>query len=191
MARPLASGKPARPLSQTEVDRVLAVARGTNERDYILLSVLFYTGLRIGNAASLKVADLLKYGRVVESFTLVKQEMKGKRSHRVYVNEKLAKILRPYLLSLPQEQEYLFPSRNGKTHLNKNYASALVRAVFEKAGIDEPSHAARKTFATRLAVDKGASIVVVSALMGHKNIATTQRYVVANEVSLAGAVNLL
>jgi integrase/recombinase XerD len=173
------------------VDRVLAVAKGSNERDFVLLAVLFYTGLRIGNAASLKVSDVFQYGRITESFVLAKQEMKGARAHRVYVPQKLAKILLPYVHKVFGQNEFLFPSRNGEGHLNKAYASQLVRAVFAKAGIDEPSHACRKSFATRLAVEKGTSIVVVSALLGHKNLATTQKYVFANEVSLAGAVNLL
>lgn len=191
MARPTGTGKPARPLTDAEVERILAVAKGTSERDYLLCAVLFYTGLRIGNAASLKVSDVCQYGRIVESFVLVKQSMKGKRAHRVYVSGKLAKILKPYIAKVFGEQEYLFPSRDGEGHLNKAYASQLMRRLFAKAGVDEPSHAMRKTFATRLAVEKGTSIVVVSSLLGHKNIATTQKYVVANETQLAGAVNLL
>lgn len=191
MARPVGTGKVARPLSQNEVERILAYCRGTSERDYILCAVLFYTGLRIGNAAALKVSDVFQYGRIVESFTLSKHEMKGKRQHRVYVPQKLARILQPYVLKVFGSQEFLFPSRDGNSHLNTAYAGQVVKGIFDKCGIDEPSHSARKTFATRLAVEKGTSIFVVSALLGHKNISTTQRYVVANEVSLAGAINLL
>lgn len=51
-------------------------------------------------------------------------------------------------------------------HLHNLYAKASVKAS---------SHSGRRSFATRL-IQNGADIHTVMVLMGHSNIATTQKY---------------
>ena len=53
--------------------------------------------------------------------------------------------------------------------------------LYDEAGLDKlTSHSARRTFITGLA-QKGVNVRVLAALAGHKNIATTQRYIELND----------
>ena len=52
------------------------------------------------------------------------------------------------------------------------------------------SHSGRRTFITGLA-HKGVNVRVLAALAGHRNIATTQRYIELNDHVLREAVELV
>lgn len=192
--RPKGSGRPARPLTEEEVEKVLAVAAqnggGTTSRDFALVATLFLTGMRVGECVSLPWKTVAPEGLVLDSFVLDKHSTKGKTARRVYVNSRLKGILQGYLdRQCPKHTGWLFAGY--KRHLNKAYGSQLVKALLKAAGIEEVSHCARKSFATRLCVERGSSVVVVQALLGHKHLSSTQRYVVANELQLSGAVETL
>ena len=60
-----------------------------------------------------------------------------------------------------------------------------------KARLDKvTSHSGRRTFITGLA-HKGVNVRVLAALAGHRNIATTQRYIELNDHVLRAAVELV
>lgn len=51
-----------------------------------------------------------------------------------------------------------------------------MRRLYREAGVRGSCYSGRRTMATRM-VDKGVNIAVVSKVLGHSNIATTQNYV--------------
>jgi integrase/recombinase XerD len=63
--------------------------------------------------------------------------------------------------------------------------------MYKRAGINgASSHSGRKTFLTSLA-NKGISIHILASLAGHKSIAVTHRYLIANDEMKRNAVELI
>lgn len=73
--------------------------------------------------------------------------------------------------------------REGPVFLNSfgvKFTSAgigdAIRRLYREAGVRGSCYSGRRTMATRM-VDRGVNIAVVSKVLGHSNIATTQNYV--------------
>lgn len=68
-----------------------------------------------------------------------------------------------------------------------------LKAVAEIAGIDKglTHHMARHTCATTVLLDNGVSIEVVSKMLGHSSIKTTQEYGRITHNQLLKALNLI
>jgi integrase/recombinase XerD len=63
--------------------------------------------------------------------------------------------------------------------------------TYKRAGINgASSHSGRKTFLTSLA-NKGISIHILASLAGHKSIAVTHKYLIANDDMKRNAVELI
>ena len=63
--------------------------------------------------------------------------------------------------------------------------------TYKRAGINgASSHSGRKTFLTSLA-NKGISIHILASLAGHRGIAVTHKYLIANDDMKRNAVELI
>ena len=72
-----------------------------------------------------------------------------------------------------------------------NSLTQIVNGLYRKAGLQGcSSHSGRRGFLTNLA-EKGVSVRVMMALAGHKNMATTQRYIDLRPGVLRQAVELV
>jgi len=91
--------------------------------------------------------------------------------------------------SLPVDAEILcaldaaMQGRAGRVFLNQRSQpftaagiSEAIRRVYREAGQQGSAYSGRRSLATNL-VDKGVNILIISKLLGHSNIATTQEYV--------------
>lgn len=149
-------------------------------RDRAILELLFSTGLRVAELVSLNVNDLnFKSGEIVVLG-------KGKRVRVVFVSKRAEWALKAYLSRRQDEFRPLFIRfKGGKTsdpkgedlRLTTRSVQKLVKFYARKAGLSlEPTpHTLRHTFATDL-LRAGADLRSVQEMLGHKNVATTQRY---------------
>lgn len=149
-------------------------------RDRAVLELLFSTGLRVAELVSLDVADLnFKSGEIAVLG-------KGKRVRVVFLSARAAWALRAYLARRQDEFRPLFIRlKGGKTEdlkgenlrLTTRSVQKLVKVYARRAGLSlEPTpHTLRHTFATDL-LRAGADLRSVQEMLGHKNVATTQRY---------------
>lgn len=162
--------KRPRPLSEPDVERVLAVVEG-QVRDWITLALL--AGLR-----SFEIAKLRG-----ENFTPDMLFVVGKGE----VEADLP--LHPDLWEMAQRypaQGYWFPgSKDG--HLDPQRISATVGALFKSLGIEGSIHRCRHTYGTRL-VRKGINIRVVQQLMRHASLETTAGYTAVGEDEQRAAI---
>ena len=72
-----------------------------------------------------------------------------------------------------------------------NSMTQIVNGIYKRAGLDgATSHSGRRTFLTNLA-ERGVSVRVMMALAGHRNMATTQRYIDLRPGVLRNAVELV
>jgi integrase len=130
-----------------------------------------FTGLRISDAQKLKVNELVN---TPEGLRLIIKPQKTKKKHMVVnlplyllFEGKPQKIIKPYL---ERAQETIFPTMTQKIY------NDWVRKIKKKAGINKhiTSHTARHTFGMEM-VQK-YPIAVVSKMMGHASVATTEVY---------------
>jgi integrase/recombinase XerD len=143
------------------------------QRDRAVLEVFYGTGLRAGEVERLDVADVdLAEGRVLV------RDGKGRKDRVVPVTGRAAATLdlylrevRPLLLGYPPNRA-LFLSLAGK-RLDRHALAYLFRKY--GAGLKVSPHRLRHACATHL-LEGGADIRHIQALLGHKDLETTERY---------------
>ena len=159
-------------------------------RDQTIFAISFNAGLRAMEIAALTVGDVYTDGGAVRDVIHLRTT-KGGSPRRVFVNRRLHAALLRYHASLSVKKPCaaLFPSQKGG-HFSGNTMCQLFLEVYAACRIDgASSHSGRRTMITRLA-DQGISVHVLAAIAGHRNIATTQRYLTVNDAMIARAVEL-
>lgn len=155
-------------------------------RDKALLELLFSTGLRVSEAATLKK----------EHVNLKKDEFtvtgKGGKMRVVFLSEQAKYWLKKYLETRKDLNPYLFVSHDKRSKhyrattkkkeleeqpLTPRSVQRIVQKHARAAGITKPvtPHTLRHSYATDL-LQNGADIRSVQAMLGHSSITTTQIY---------------
>ena len=144
-------------------------------RDRALLETLYGCGLRVSEAASLKISDLF----FEEGF--VRIIGKGNKQRIVPLGEVAAEAIRSYLdnrdpAAAPEFEDFLFLNRFGKP-LSRIAIFNLVKQQALAAGIRKEisPHTFRHSFATHL-IENGADLRIVQEMLGHESILTTEIY---------------
>lgn len=139
--------------------------------DLVMIEMCYYCGLRVSELCNLKIEDI--------NFTALHLKVLGKGSKERIVpfSEELASYLTLYL----QQREkilnpFLFVHQNGK-RVSRQYLFLEIKKYALEKGINKNihPHLFRHTFATNL-LENGANLKQVQALLGHKNIETTEIY---------------
>ncbi len=139
-------------------------------RDAAILELLYATGLRVSELAGLDVDDVDRAQRTVRVLG------KGRRERMVPFGARAARALDTYLGLRGGAPGPLFLSGRGR-RLGVRSLHDLVRRRARQAGISRrvSPHTLRHTFATHL-LDAGADLRLIQDLLGHRRLATTQRY---------------
>lgn len=183
--------KGTRPLDNNEIQQVCQCFDGTYEiRNRALFMIGVSTGGRISELLSLRIEDVWQNNRPVTDLLFDKSIVKGKEHSRVVPVNIDGRNAIQNLITW-QNETYtgvtptrpLFPSRNknGKKPIDRQTAHEALKAAFTTAGLNGKvaTHSLRKTFAQRC-YDHSADIYLVQELLGHKNLATTQKYIGVN-----------
>lgn len=141
-------------------------------RDDAVLELLYGSGLRVGELCGLSPADVDVRSRTVTVWG------KGGKQRAVPLSEPAVDALRAWiergrghLLTDGSPPEALFLNRRGLRLTPRDARRVLDR----RAASPTHPHALRHTFATHL-LDGGADLRAVQELLGHADLATTQRY---------------
>ncbi len=188
----------ARVLTDAEFKRLMAVVgQGKHAaRNRIAFMLSYLAGLRVGEIAALKVADVVDgEGQVGEQLRLSATITKGGHARVVFLNERLRKEIARYLAERPpaagHSQSWPLLSTQKKTAFSANTLCQLMGLLYRQAGLDgASSHSGRRWFITRLA-HAGVSAKVIMQLAGHKNLGTTQRYIDVRDDMMRAAVDIL
>ncbi|HEY8394824.1 MAG TPA: tyrosine-type recombinase/integrase [Thermaerobacter sp.] len=145
------------------------------ERDYALITLLLYQGLRISEAVGLRLGDLDFQDGTVRVIG------KGDKERLLPLHRRSQGALQLYLRAWPgprkprAPQDPLWWTLSGRP-LTKNAAQVAVKRHLTRAGLWRASaHKLRHTFGTRLA-EAGVDLLVIKDLLGHATVATTQIY---------------
>jgi integrase/recombinase XerD len=167
-------------LSEAEARRLLEACL-PSARDHALLTLLLYSGLRVGEATKLTVEDIDFYERTVRV-----RSGKGDKDRLVVVTEKAAAALQAWLGKRPKTgSDWLFPGKPATKHVSASTVQRRVIHWAQKAGIskDVTPHILRHTLATTL-LRKGGDIRFIQRILGHASIATTQIYTHLDDAEL-------
>ena len=146
-------------------------------RDDAILEVLYGSGLRVGEVCALTPSSLeLEAGAA----TVVG---KGGKERRVPLSEPAVAAVRRWLeLREPEGPDALFRNERGRAMTPRD----VRRVVDRRAPVPTHPHALRHSFATHL-LDGGADLRAVQDLLGHSDVATTQRYTHVSRERLSAA----
>lgn len=143
-------------------------------RDRAMLEIIYSSGLRVSEVATLKVQDI----HFEAGFLTVKG--KGSKERVVPVNEKTLETLKEYIdtsraeLLKNRHSPYLFIARGGKP-LTRQRLWQLVKLYSSGLSIEVSPHTLRHCFASHL-LDGGADLRALQKMLGHTDISTTQIY---------------
>ena len=187
--------KQAKTLNERELQRLLDyVAKTKNaKRNRAIVLLTHLAGMRIGEVAAVRVCDVLASdGTVRDEINLTAAQTKGSHSRTVLLNERMQAEIAAYVqtVRVRDAKQALFATQRSAA-FSANSLTQIVNGLYRQAGFDScSSHSGRRTFLTNLA-EKGVSTRVMMALAGHRNMATTQRYIDLRPGVLRNAVELV
>ncbi len=149
-------------------------------RDYALVTLLTYTGLRISEALDIKVEDLN-----LSTKELIVKNGKGEKQRVVYLNDKSIQTLKEYLKGKKTLSNYLFTKNNGE-----RLSRSRINQIFNKHSDIITPHSLRHYFCSN-ALENGFSIHEVANIAGHSNINTTLLYTNPDKETMKSKVNCL
>jgi len=146
-----------------------------HHRDFVMLALLYSTGLRRTELAELKLKDLnLTAG-------LITVIGKGNKERVVPVGDNTAGDVKKYLVArekfLKEKKKTtteMFLNKSGQK-LTVRSINRLVKSLAQKHGINFTPHTLRHTFATHL-LENGADLMLIKEILGHASLSTTQKY---------------
>ncbi len=153
-----------------------------------IASILFFTGIRVGELCALELDDLH-----LDSEYLVVKDSKNGRSRVVPLCKAAIQAVTDYIESIrptTDSPRLLATARTGR--VSRNHAIALVRAERKRQQLKHPltPHALRHAYATAL-YHKGVDLLKLQHLLGHASLATLQHYTHVRTRQLHEAVSLL
>ena len=151
-----------------EIDRILDQAKD-NDKNYLLISLLWQTGARISEILDIKVKDIDFHSKALKLTTL---KQKRKKQRVIPLQGHLIGLLGAYIAAKELKRE------DPLLHITRQRAFQIVKETVLKAGLDKERahpHIFRHSFAVN-AVLQGVPILVIKNWLGHSNIQNTLIY---------------
>ena len=159
----------------------------SNPKHKAVVSLLYGSGLRVGEAVALKIGDICSKTMQVRI---------GKAKHNTVrysiLAENSLEILRLYFRKNFQPGTYtvddwLFPGQKEGEHLSTKSIKNIIIKHRDKLQLDPgvSAHTLRHAFATH-ALEEGMDFIHIKNLLGHKDISTTAKYLHLTSKSLMG-----
>lgn len=156
-------------LSKSEIKSILDVT--DNLKHKAILMTIYSAGLRISEAAKLKITDIDS-----NNMQIIVRQGKGKKDRYTLLSKVTLNILREYWRRY-RPSEYLFPGKDTTGPVSVRTIQKAFGYAKDAAGIkkDASVHTLRHSFATHL-LDAGTDICYIQRLLGHTSIKTTTIY---------------
>lgn len=184
-----------------KVPRSLAAVLSPNEIRVLLdaasspvirmtLEVAYASGLRLSEVAGLQTHDIDRKRGVITV-----RHGKGAKDRQAPLSPTLYGKLRDYWREVRPPGPHLFPGRDPGRHISHNAIGAGFRKAVSASGIRPRRskftfHTLRHSFATHL-LERGASLPVIQACLGHGSIRTTSRYLHVDTRQIGALPDLL
>jgi len=182
-------------MSKYEVDLIIRSVdfaplrcKKNNTRDKLILSLLYYTGIRKSELLNLNWTDI----NLSKSSVIIRRG-KGGKDRLIPLHRKVTELVDKYLDErLPLKIDALLIGEQGK-RLCKGSFTYLLNMYLCLSGLKKKgytAHSFRHSFATHL-VEAGVDLFKVQKLLGHESLDTTKIYINFNSSQMAKAVDRL
>lgn len=160
--------KPPRILTKMEYRSLRDVCRD-DVRIYAIVELLLQTGIRIGELSNLELND-------VDNDQLTIQAYESHSARQVPLNKAARAALAAYLKIRPKTRvKNVFITKNGRPFLIRNIRTAIDR-YFKLSDIKNAKvNDLRHTFIAHQ-LEAGTPLTLISQLVGHKRLSTTEKY---------------
>jgi site-specific recombinase XerD len=180
---PVKSSKLPAVMSASEIKALIDGVKNVKHRTIIMM--LYSTGMRLSEIASLKIADIDS-----KQMRIKVVQGKGAKDRFTILSEQVLQELRAYYI-IYKPKEYLFNGYRAGKPMSMRNIQHLVQKGVAQIGLDSKNytvHTIRHSFATHL-VDNGADLHTVKELLGHSNLQTTMRYMHLSSARIRGIIN--
>jgi site-specific recombinase XerD len=156
-------------LSQSEIKSIFDATE--NLKHKAILMTIYSAGLRISEAARLKITDIDS-----KNMQLIVRQGKGKKDRYTLLSKVTLNILREYWKRY-RPSEYLFPGKDTTGPVSVRTIQKAFGYAKDATGIKKNAsvHTLRHSFATHL-LGNGADLRIIQEMLGHADISTTQIY---------------
>lgn len=156
-------------LNRDEVLKLLQCIHSRKQR--MLLTTMYATGMRVGEAAQLRVADIDS-----KRMTILVSRGKGNKQRLVPLSQTLLTELRLFWKT-HRNPVWLFPSRRPDRPLSAPAPGRTLQRAKVRAGLKRrfSTHVLRHTFATEL-LEAGVDLFSIQKILGHRSLSTTATY---------------
>ncbi len=144
-------------------------------RNKAIFEFIYATGMRISEVVNLRIED------INFNDNLVRIMGKGKKERIVPFNDYSKELLLRYIKRAKEkfniEINYIFLNSRGKK-ITERSVERILKSVFKNIMDSNKNvypHLLRHSFATHL-LQRGANLRVIQELLGHSNLATTEKY---------------
>lgn len=171
-------------LEESEIEQMMELTKD-NPRKHLIISLLYYTGLRVSELCNLRAKDVSESSLNVLG--------KGNKQRVLPTPTKLKDAISSLKKTL-REDDYLFRSHiSSKKGITRDGVYKLIQEVGSKCGINKEKlhpHALRHSTATSM-LNKGVDIRVIQEVLGHSNLSTTAIYASVSMNNKINAINVL
>lgn len=156
-------------LSEEEVCRMIKLTKNIKHR--ALISLLYTSGIRIGELLNLQVKDIDSLRKQIKVCG-----GKGNKDRITILSSYTLSVLRMYWKQ-HRPKIWLFESFAPGTKYSATSVRNVIKRAAQKAGVKKAIcvHTLRHSFATHL-LENGTDIVLIKNLLGHNSIKTTMIY---------------
>jgi len=156
-------------LEKEQVDQVLAAAHRCSARDYLMLRVLWRTGVRVNELLTITPGDIEPNNSVVNV-----TKAKGGKQRRVHLDVETIKMLSEYVSAqqLPDDRPIFALKQRQVRNIVKRYGSVIGKKVHP--------HTFRHSYAIHC-VRNGWDIRRLQQVLGHSSLNVTAVYLQFND----------
>ncbi|WP_338047327.1 site-specific integrase [Polynucleobacter campilacus] len=184
-------------LNNAEIRKVLdyCATRKHASRNRALVMMMFNTGMRVSEVASLRIRDVMDTDSSIKNeIRLLAENTKTNEARTVFVNEKLRRELQQYaklLVNTNPNCKFFYSQKRDSDGFTANTLTQHFHYLYKRVGLDgASSHSSRRTFITTLA-NKGIGVRVIMGLSGHKALSSVQCYIDCNSELMRNAVEMV
>lgn len=144
-----------------------------------IVELILQTGIRISEVANIKLDNVKPNELKIEKYATQPERL-------IPLNKPAQEAIKRYLEVRPESNvNYVFVSKNGKPLAVRNIRAAVDR-YFQKAEISDYSvNDLRTTFIVEN-LKTGVDLILLSQVVGHKRLSTTERYLELAKVTESG-----
>jgi len=151
-------------------DMKWALEKYCSQRDRFMFVFGINTGLRVSDIVKLKVKDVRGKTHILI------REKKTKKTKRFSLFTHLRQEIEQYIRGM-EDEDYLFPSRKGNSHISTTQAYRVLVKAGEMLGRDDiGTHTMRKTFGYAY-YRKTKDIAFLQEIFNHSSSNITKRYI--------------